>query len=454
MSQRSTASIFWGFILVGIGIILLLKNLGYEIPIWAGVARYWPVLLIVWGVIKLVDYARWKRAGQPGPLFGAGEVVLLIIIILSGTALTAASNINPDLGSLFDWAGVDWPFIPGNSYQFSEQYMKDVPGGSSIEIINRYGDVLVNPADTDQIKVDVTKTVIASNEKEAEELSKVLMYSIVEEGGRYRVISNFNRDENRVRGRRIKTSLTIQVPKRSSLSVNNRNGAIDVSGITGDQQVANAFGKVVLSRITGAVDIKSRNDNVVVEDISGMAKISNEFGNVEARRVSGNLNIELRNGNVDVDEAKADTRISNAFGSITAKNIQGSFTADSRMTNVDLAHVENNATVDGQFGNVKLEDVKGAVSVENKNGEVELRYLQPPRNNVKVTSKFGRVTVTLPANSSFSIDARTRYASISSDFPEVQPRNEADRNSLNGRVGAGGPEIRIDNQNGDISIYK
>jgi len=454
MSQRSTASVFWGLILVGIGAILLLKNLGYEIPIWAGVARYWPVLLIVWGLIKLIDYARWKRAGQPGPLFGAGEVVLLIIIILSGTALTAASNINPDLASLFDWTGIDWPGITGNSYQFSEQYTKDVPGGSSIEIINRYGDVVITPADTDRISVDVAKTVIASNETEANELAKVLMYSIVEEGGRYRVVSNYNRDENRVRGRRFKTSLTIQVPKRSSLSVNNRNGAIDLSGITGDQQVLNAFGRVLVSRISGGVDIKSRNDNVVVEDISGMAKISNEFGNVEARRVSGTLNVELRNGNVDVDEVKADTRISNAFGSISAKNIQGSLTSDSRMTSVDLAHVENNATISAQFGSVKLEDVKGTVSVENKNGDVEVRYVQPPRNNLRVTSKFGHVFVTLPANSSFSIDARTRYASISSDFSELEPRNEDQRNNLTGRVGTGGPEIRIDNQNGNISIYK
>lgn len=454
MSRRSTASVFWGLILVGVGAILLFKNLGYEIPIWSGVATYWPVLLIVWGLIKLVDYARWKRAGQPGPLFGAGEVVLLIIIILSGMALTAASNINPDLGSLFDSIGVDFAGIAGNSYQFSEHYEKDVPGGSAIEIINRYGDVIVTPAETDRINVDVAKTVIAANEKDADDLSKVLMYSIVEEGGRYRVISNFNRDENRGRGRRLKTSLTIQVPKRSSLSVNNRNGGIEVSGITGDQQVTNAFGRVLLSRISGTVEIKSHNDNVVVEDISGMAKISNEFGNVEARRIAGALNIELRNGNVDVDEVKADTKISNAFGSISAKNIQGSLTSDSRMTSVDLSHVENNATIDAQFGSVKLEDVKGSVSVENKNGDVEVRYVQPPRNNLKVTSKFGRVTVTLPPNSSFSIDARTRFASVSSDFPELESHNEAERNNLNGRVGSGGPELRIDNQNGDISIYK
>src|SRR5688572_25770206 len=110
---RHAGSIFWGLILIGVGMIFLLKNLGYEIPIWAGIARYWPILLIVWGSIKMVDYARWKKAGQPGPLFGAGEVVLLIIVILSGTALTAANDMGPDFNSLIEIAGIDFLEISG-----------------------------------------------------------------------------------------------------------------------------------------------------------------------------------------------------------------------------------------------------------------------------------------------------------------------------------------------------
>src|SRR5215510_9663118 len=141
--QRSTATMFWGLILVGVGFIFLLKNIGYEIPIWMGVALYWPVLLIVWGLIKLFDYARWKKAGEPGPLFGAGEVVLLIIVTLSGTALTAAANMGPDFSTFFEATGINLAEMTGKGYQYSEHYEKDVPGGSSIEIINRFGSVEV-----------------------------------------------------------------------------------------------------------------------------------------------------------------------------------------------------------------------------------------------------------------------------------------------------------------------
>ena len=303
---RSAGSVFWGLILISVGMIFLFKNLGYEIPVWAGVARYWPILLILWGVIKLFDYARWKRAGEPGPLFGAGEVVLLIIVILSGTALTAASNISPDFNTFFENVGIDVFDITGNDYMYTEHYEKDVPAGSSIEIINRYGNVEVTPSETDRITVDVAKTVVAANQEQADNLSKVLTYSIVEEGSRYRIISTYNRDQNSSRGRRFKTSLTVHVPTRSNLNVNNRNGSVEISGLTGDQNLTNAFGEVTLQNISGRVQIRNRNDRVIVEDITGDTEIVNEFGNVEGRRINGSVSVRDRNATVELDEIKGD----------------------------------------------------------------------------------------------------------------------------------------------------
>src|SRR6185503_18433403 len=146
--------------------------------------------------------------------------------------------------------------ITGNSYHFTEHYEKAATSGASIEIINRYGSVEVVPADTDIITVDVDKTVVAADQNDANELAKLLVYSIIDDGeGRYHVQSSYNRDSNRVRGRRFKTSLTIKVPKRASIGIDNRNGNVDVSGLTGDQRITNGFGRVAVSRITGTASV-------------------------------------------------------------------------------------------------------------------------------------------------------------------------------------------------------
>jgi hypothetical protein len=449
---RSAGSIFWGLILIVAGSVFLLKNLGYDVPLWTGIAKYWPVLLIVWGFIKLIDYARWKRAGETRPLFGAGEVVLLIVVIMSGTALTAAANMSPDLAHLFEIAEIDIWEVTGNSYHFTEHYEQDVTGMRSIEIINRYGSVEVIPSDTSRIVVDVEKTVIAKDQGSADELSRSFHYSIVEEDQRYRVISNFNRDENRIRGRRFKTSLRVTVPKRSAIILDNRNGSVEVSGLTGDQRITNGFGRVTVRAINGALYVANRNDNVVVEDITGATMIHNEFASIETRRVTGALEIRNRNGSVELYEITGDTKIQNAFGPVQVAGIKGSLDVGSRNGSVEVENVENDVNVENQFETVQLNNIKGSVTVTNRNGSVDIRYDEPPRRNIQVNSQFADVSLVMPASSAFSIDARTRYADIETDFSQLNAREERERRTLTGQVGTGGPEIRIDTRNGNIRV--
>src|ERR1043166_2479738 len=89
-------SLFGPLVVVGIGVIFLLRNLGvisYHTLGW-WFARYWPALLIFWGLIKLIEYLEAKRSGRPAPGIGAGGVVFLIFLVMSGWAATRASRVN------------------------------------------------------------------------------------------------------------------------------------------------------------------------------------------------------------------------------------------------------------------------------------------------------------------------------------------------------------------------
>ena len=88
--RRSAGTIFWGLTLVTVGALLLARNMGYSLPVWTYVARYWPALLIAWGMLKFFDYYRFRSAGDTRPLFSGGEVGLLIIVIIACSAVTTA----------------------------------------------------------------------------------------------------------------------------------------------------------------------------------------------------------------------------------------------------------------------------------------------------------------------------------------------------------------------------
>ena len=111
---RGQRSIFGPIVLIGLGVLMLLAAMhklnAPSLGMWF--ARYWPALLILWGVVRLVEFFLAQRADRPAPRFGGGAIVLLIFVVLIGSAATAtrknwhfgpdnAGEWNPDFAEMF-----------------------------------------------------------------------------------------------------------------------------------------------------------------------------------------------------------------------------------------------------------------------------------------------------------------------------------------------------------------
>ncbi|HUK86623.1 MAG TPA: DUF5668 domain-containing protein, partial [Terriglobales bacterium] len=127
-------------ILILLGVLFLLRNLGYPLPLLRWFALYWPLLIILWGVLKALEYWQARREGAPAPGIGPGGVFLLIMIILCGLIANRAYSVN--------WTGVrdnlelsDSDFIGlfGNSYDFTEEQQQAFPAGASLTVASERG---------------------------------------------------------------------------------------------------------------------------------------------------------------------------------------------------------------------------------------------------------------------------------------------------------------------------
>ncbi len=282
--HRSVGSIFWGLTLVIIGGLLLARNLGYAIPIWSGLARYWPVLIIVWGVVKLVEYFHNKRAGETRPLFSGGEVALLILVILAGSAITAAANVSSSIDGVFDAGDLDLWDITGNNYSYDEHHEMPISGVPTMDIVNMFGTVDVRPSETDGVVLDVKKTVRASSKEEADRLSSEFTFTITNDGSTVRIASSQDptgSGRRRITGRqRFKSSLTVHVPKGSPLKLDNRNGRVSIQDLAGSQSVNNRYGEVEVQRVDGDIEITNSFGEVRVRDVTGAITVKGRFGDV------------------------------------------------------------------------------------------------------------------------------------------------------------------------------
>ncbi len=72
-----------------------------------------------------------------------------------------------------------------------------------------------------------------------------------------------------------------------------------------------------------------------------------------------------------------------------------------------------------------------------------------------ITGRKGDITLTLPANAGFQIDANARHGDITTDFSNVKVDKEAGGTSrATGTVGNGAAHLVINSDKGDINISK
>src|SRR5207248_7594431 len=123
-------------VLIILGVVFLLGNMHvitwHSLGLWF--ARYWPVLIIVWGVVKLVEYYQAQREGTRPSGIGVGGFFLLFFLIISGLIASHAARV--DWAALRDEVNVDdnaFPFF-GDSYSFNDEMQQAFPAGNSLRV--------------------------------------------------------------------------------------------------------------------------------------------------------------------------------------------------------------------------------------------------------------------------------------------------------------------------------
>ena len=77
-----------------------------------------------------------------------------------------------------------------------------------------------------------------------------------------------------------------------------------------------------------------------------------------------------------------------------------------------------------------------------------------PLGNIRIANSKGDISLILPRNAAFSLQARTRDGEIQSEFEAVRVNSGDKESSATGSVGNNGPRLEINNEYGSIEIRK
>lgn len=447
-------SIFWALILIGVGTLFLLRNFNPAIQPWHMIAKFWPVLIIFWGLSKLADYfqARKHPESAPSSLFSGGEVILLLLVLILGTV---ASKI-----ILSPWH--EWPSILGirdqefaelflNSYTFTRRVSQEVKASPRLLIVNGRGNTEVRGSDQPNIGVVLQETIWAENEAAAKRIADQLKVHFLENAGQYELESNL--DSLPHGGRNVRLDMVVHAPKTTSLELTDDKGDIVLDGLKGDQTLTARHGDAHVSNIQGLVRIHESRGSTEVRNIEGSVEVEGRGGDIVVRNVTGSVTIEgmfsgaMRFGNI------AQTLRYNSYRtSLNVQKLTGQLAID--MGSLDGRGVDGPFALVTRDQDIRLENFKADVKIKDTNGDVHLRTAIDPTRSIEVDIKRGDINLSLPATSNFQIDAVSRNGGVSSDFPGLNITHEKNLPSIRGTYGKGGPLIHLTSTYGTIRLMR
>ena len=438
------------FVLIIIGVVFLLGNFGYITWYSLGhyFAKYWPALIILWGVIKLIEYFNDQRAGVPTRGVGAGGYFLLFLLICCGLAFTGMDKVNwNEVGREMDLDG-DFPSFFGNTYTYNQTLEQDLPQDASLKVVSDYGDVSVKNWDENKIKVVVTKKLSAGSENEGKNIDQKTQPNISTAGSAVTVNANTGGAGNRP----VRSDLEIYVPRKVALEVSTRHGDISVDGRKGNLRVANSHGDFTASDIDGAIDADIRRGSVRANNVTGDVNIGGRIDDTTVSNVSGALHLT-----------------GDFFGQMNLSKIARGVTFKSSRTDMEIAGLAGDLSLESgdlraknvagpvrivtKSKDIRLEDFTGDLKLDNSNGSVDL---QPAGKlgMMDINNQKGDVHLVLPAQAAFELSARAHRGDIESDFADIHVTNENEDHTANGAVGSKGPKLNIVNVYGNVEIRK
>ena len=159
-------------VLIVVGVICLLGTM-HVLSIsrmWHLFANYWPALLILWGLVKLIEHMQAQHEGTRAPGIGAGGIFLIIMIVVFGLIANQIERVN--------WSGLrdemnfdndnDFSNIFGETYNFDDHLEQGFPAGASLKVIDNHGVVSVHASEDNKIAVVVRKRVGAESQSDAD----------------------------------------------------------------------------------------------------------------------------------------------------------------------------------------------------------------------------------------------------------------------------------------------
>lgn len=427
-------SIFGPLVLIGIGILFLLRNRVPGFDAYRFLAHYWPALLIVWGVVRLVEH---YTAPGVGGLSG-GEVALLVVIIVFGLALTASLSLGH-----WTWhdnwqGGAPWQ----QDYRFETATQATLPRGLPVIVRADRASVQLIATPGGEIRASLSDSVRASSFKRAQSRFQAGAPAMNEQNGAW-LVQPAGPDPSP----RLRAELRLYLPATTPVTVVVQHGDIQAANWDAALALTTNDGAIRVAR-AHAVTIGGEPDSVTLHEATGPVTISGG-GTLDLSDIHDRVRLEGPfGGDVSLMRLAAGFQLTAGQTQVDCASLPGSFDLSGGGL---LAYAARNLTVETHGRDLAIRGFRGALRVSDRDGAVAASAAPGAViGPVRIQVRGGDIALGWPRDRGFQLDALARNGAITGSWG-VPIARQGGAVSAQGTVRGGGSSIFLRTRDGAIS---
>jgi DUF4097 and DUF4098 domain-containing protein YvlB len=443
-------------LLIVLGTLFLLHNLRADLNILEFLGNYWPVLLILWGALRIAEITYWKISGKPLPRHGisGGEWTLVVLLFLIGNGLFFAHRYSDRFPSArIHMRGLE---ILGDTFDFPHDDKTLEAGKAPRIVIEKFtGNARIHGEDTAAVRLSGRTSVRAYNREEAQSASDKCPLELIRSGDTLIIRTNQQRASSNKR--RISAELDIAVPRGASIEAQGTYGDFDISDLTGAVSIDSDNAGVRLSNIAGNISVETRRSDIV--------RVVNAKGNVELRGAGWDVELDTIEGQATVNGSyTGDLLFRRLVKPLRYDSPNTELRADRTTGQINLSRGDfSGSGISGPFvlksksKDVELYDFQGPAEISVDRGDIEIRPAAALGGKIDLRTRAGDILLQMPETGNFEVRAETRRGEIENDWPVSgatdDVSSEGRRRTLVVKAGSG-PLVTALTERGTVIVRK
>ncbi len=276
-----------------------------------------------------------------------------------------------------------------------------LPSNGNVEIINKYGQIIVNSWDEDSVYLEITVIAYGRSDEVVEKMINRVDFDFDQTGDYLTLKTILDRQSSSFK------EFVNSVGDASKALLSKNRLVIDYDiyvPISANLDLENKFGNIYLDEIHGALKLNLSQGDLRAREINGSARIDLSFGKANIKSIE-NGSLTLKATEIDIEKAGKLSITSSSsemhlnyvdmiqlesrndqIEILEAKAIEGS----GRFTNIDNGFLIDNLDLDMDYGELNLyriEDTYDAIQISGKSTDILLKFEPEAFLEVDITAR-------------------------------------------------------------------